>query len=478
MAKTLTQTTLKAVGLFGSMQMVQVVCTLLRLKVITLLTGAVGVGLMGVYFNTLDLVSTVSQLGIRTSAVSDIAAAESAGRRRNVILTLRRYAWLLGVVGAVALFLLAPTLSHRVFSSVEGTAVWGFRLLSVSVLLTSLASGEQAVLQGRSLLTLLATANMWGCVGGLLLSLPIYWWLRIDGVAWSILAYSLCSLLGYVYAARRSPREEAEAGPKPGWRESLAMGSGFIKVGIFLTLAAIITSAVNWGMTVWMEHTPGNASVNNGLYQAGSTMLWKYAAMFFVSVSYEYFPRIARFARTSKWRTSVMVGHESALLTWLYLPCACAAIAAAQPLVRLLYSGEFLPMVSFFVWGMVGMMLRAQSMSMSYCFLARGSGRSFFITEVVSGVSGVGLQMLGYLLCGFTGLGLGTIAWMVVDVAVVYAVYRREGLRLNSRVWLTSLTATAYVAVCAAMQQWGLWWASAAMAAAGLWWFMKKTRKR
>ena len=477
MAKALTKTVLRAVGLFGSMQMVQIVCTLLRLKVISLLTGPVGVGLMGVYFNTLEVVSTVTQLGIRTSAVSEIASARSAGQRQRVILTLRRYARLLGVVGAMLIYFAAPVLSQAIFSEVEGSSLWGFRLLSVSVLLMSLSSGEQAVLQGRSLLRLLAVANLWGCVGGLLIALPCYWYLHLDGVAWGIVAYSCCGLAGYIYARHRSPREEAPDYSRPTWRESLRMGGGFIKVGIYLTLATVITSIVNWGFTVWMEQTPGNASVNTGIYQAGSTMLWKYAAMFFVSVSYEYYPRIAKVARISVRRTSVMVTHESNILTWLYLPCACGAVAAAPWLVRLLYSAEFTDVIPYFVWGMSGMILRAPSMAMSYCFLARNSGKSFFISEVVSGVAGMALQMAGYSLWGFVGLGVSSIVWMMVDVTVVYVVYRRQGLSLLPTTWLNSLCAVCYVGLCAACQQCGLWWISTAMAAAGLWWFIKQTRK-
>ena len=125
-------------------------------------------------------------------------------------------------------------------------------------------------------------------------------------------------------------------------------------------------------------------------------------------------------------------------------------------------SSDLLP---YFVWGMAGMMVRPLSMAMSYSFLAMGRGREFCITEVASGIVGLVINILAFRLCGFAGLGIGLIVWMGVDVLIMYAVYRRQGLGLGRGVVLSGIARVSVAGVCAALQMCGLWWAVAVIAA-------------
>jgi PST family polysaccharide transporter len=75
MAKEITQRVLKATTMLGSTQMLSMLCSVVRNKLLSLWVGALGVGLVGIYFSALELVGQLTQLNVRTSAVRDLASA-------------------------------------------------------------------------------------------------------------------------------------------------------------------------------------------------------------------------------------------------------------------------------------------------------------------------------------------------------------------------------------------------------------------
>ena len=94
-------------GLFGSLQVLTILCSVVRVKFVALWIGATGLGLFTIFNSALTLVSTISQLNLRGSSVRGIASAPSD--RRNVVShVVRRWGWLLGIAGAVIMVAVAP----------------------------------------------------------------------------------------------------------------------------------------------------------------------------------------------------------------------------------------------------------------------------------------------------------------------------------------------------------------------------------
>ena len=58
--------------------------------------------------------------------------------------------------------------------------------------MVTLTNGELAVLQGTGRLRRFARVSLWGTVGGLLISVPLFYWLRSDSIVPSIVAYAAC----------------------------------------------------------------------------------------------------------------------------------------------------------------------------------------------------------------------------------------------------------------------------------------------
>ena len=140
---------LKATSLFGGVQVYNILIGIIRSKFVAVLLGPVGMGINGLLISATDLIISLTNLGLGTSAVRDIAeanATQDAGRIALVIRVFRRLVWLTGLLGAVICFLSSPYLSYVTFGNYEYTIA--FVILSSSVLFKQLATGQTALLQG------------------------------------------------------------------------------------------------------------------------------------------------------------------------------------------------------------------------------------------------------------------------------------------------------------------------------------------
>ncbi|MDE7119034.1 MAG: hypothetical protein K2O10_00315, partial [Muribaculaceae bacterium] len=66
---------LRVLGIFSGVQGTQMLCSIVRVKLVALWIGAAGIGLFGIFNSAMEMISNISQMGLRTSAVRAIAAS-------------------------------------------------------------------------------------------------------------------------------------------------------------------------------------------------------------------------------------------------------------------------------------------------------------------------------------------------------------------------------------------------------------------
>ncbi|MCM1077044.1 MAG: oligosaccharide flippase family protein [Bacteroides sp.] len=413
---------LKAMGIFGGVRMLQILFGVVRVKLVAIWLGPAGMGLFGIFNGAVDTVSTLTQLGIRSSAVRDIAGAPSEAGRNLMVAVTRRWGWMLGVLGAVVMAAFSPLLSRWTFGSADHSL--SYVLLALSMFLLSVANAEEAIMQGLGALRRLAKASVWGVAAGFAVSVPMYYFWGIASVVPSIIAYSFSILAAMCFF--RVPSGGGTAHITYG--ETFSRGKRFILLGIYMTLADFIAQALSYVFIVWLSRRAGEDEV--GIYQAGYTMVNRYVGMIFAALASEYYPRLASVAN-SRMRLNVFVAHEIKVILMLLLPAVMLMISVAPWLVSLLYDSRFAPATSFITIAMAGVVLRGFSYCMSYLILARGDGRTFLVTESVSAVAGLALNLGCYHLWGIAGLGVSYTLWYLLYVLIIGWVYRfRYRLRL------------------------------------------------
>ena len=446
---------MKAMGIFGGVQVIGILCSIIRTKLVALWIGPVGIGLFGLFNNALEMLSTGTNLGIRSSSVRDISQAtdrRDQALKARMVTVVRKWSMWLGLAGALLTLMLAPLLSHITFGDSEH--IWGFVALSVAVLLQALTNGEYAVLQGLSKLKKLAKVTVSGTIGGLLISIPMFYLWREDRVLPSIIAYALC-----VMAAAFILKDKEYPAAQVSRHEAVVMGADFIKLGVFMTLGTFVTMLASYIFVSWLNITGGKEMV--GFYQAGYTLIDKYAGLVFVALGYEYYPRLSRVAHSSQ-RLRVYVSNQINITFMVLTPCLLAFILLRSHLVWLLYSGEFLVILTYISWGVVGTVLRAMSWCLSFVMLAKGDGKIFLITESLDAVIGLVLNIVCFSLWGVDGLGYAYLAWYAIYTIIVAVVYFKVYHLTLSVKCLRNLGATLVVCIAAVLaMQYGTWYITA-----------------
>lgn len=440
MAKALTSRVVKAITLLGSTQGLNMVCNVVRMKLLSLLVGPSGVGLMGALSQASELIGNLTQLNIRTSAVPQMSAA-TPERFNAILICTRRYGRLLGCLGMALMFLLAPRLSTFTFGS--DVYAWAYRIVAISLLLQALQGTELIVLQASGRYKPIAASGLFTAVGGLLLAVPLYICLREDGIAPAIVGYSVCAWIGAMWFTRKF----RFYGPKPPWRESLRLGRGFIIVGLLLTVTSLATDGVNFIFLAIVRHLGGEDTL--GVFQSGYTLVWRYTSIFFMAFSMEFYPRLVKVIKRRS-HSALLISHQAIVSTWMMFPCSAAVMILAPLLIRLFFSPDFLNAQPYVVWGMVAMTVRPLSMSISYSFLASGRNKTYCLTEIISALCGLALNCAGFRLGGFAGLGLAALLWMLLDLTIMLVAARlSSGPFPSLRAIATSLAAASLLALLA-----------------------------
>lgn len=425
-------------ALFAGTRTFGILCSIIKTKLVALWLDAAGVGLFGIFNTTVDTAVALTGMQLRQSAVGEVARASSTPMLARVASVVRLLALHLGLIGGVLLAACAWWLSEAVFQT--GAYWWQFALLGACVMLNSVASGEEALLQGARRLKAIARSSVVAAVIGLAVSVPMFRFLGDKSVVLSLLAYSVAAVGCLIYWRLRTPRERIPASMV--WRE----GSGMLRFGVAMSVAAFATSAASLLFLSWLNRRATTVEV--GYYQAAYTLMVRYMGIIFVALSMEYYPRLAACVGSPR-RTQTFVGHEIVLLMRALAPMAVVFLLARPLIVRLLYTQQFLVVIPMLGWAVQACAFRGLSFALAYTVLARGDGRIYIFTEIASAALGLALNVWLYSCMGLIGLGIAYAAQYAVYAAMMWGVYRfRYGLHLQRGALLwTFLTAAATLTV-------------------------------
>lgn len=435
-------------GVFGSVKALTILCSLVRNKLIAVWVGPVGVGLVIVYNSIADLVTTTARLNTDQSAMRQVVHAVTDEEKREISHVVRRWSCMMGIIGALIMCILSPALSYWSFGSINKW--WTFTLLAGVPLFNSISLGYQSIMQGTGNLGRLARSTMWTALAGIVVSVPLIYFLREQSIIWIIVCYSLCLFVcSWIWRVRLP-------GVRMPWRQIWEKGREFARLGLWITVGLSITQFCYYLFVMYLNSYSGKWEL--GLYQAGFTLINTYIGLFFSGVWIEYYPRLTALSHSPN-RLSSTVSHRMASTAWVLIPIALAFLVLTEPVVRIIYASTFLEMLPFITLGVCGVILRATSWCMAMVILAKGDGHVYAVTETVSAVICLLLNIVGYSLFGFYGLGASYILWYGAYCLIVGTVYfHKYGLEIRGKAWLPTVAGTGVLLLGAVFKLLFGWW--------------------
>lgn len=408
-------------SIFGSVQAVGILCSIVRTKCIAVWLGTAGVGIFGLYNAAIDVVNQLVQLNLRQSGVREISCSPRS-QRPFVSVVVRRLGALLGIAGALLTLMLSPLLSRLTFGDDCHTVP--FMLLAAVVFCNALTAGEQAVLQANALFGRLARASLWGGVVATAIAVFLIRFWEFDAIVPSIITFSIVTAAAYRLGRNHVPRVTVSC------TEFRAASLPVVKLGVYMTAAVFTTMLAQYAFLAWLRHIDGDSMV--GVYQSGYTIVTQYVGLVFTALAVEFFPRVSAVA-ASRLRTSLFVRHELSMLLWGLLGAIVLFINIVPLIIRVLYDSSFLPVSGYVTIAAVGTVMKAFSFVLAFVIIARGDGKIYLLTESVSSVLFFTLSVAGYRLGRLEGLGAAYVVWYALytlSVLLVYRLrYRFAGLR-------------------------------------------------
>ena len=411
---------MKAASIFGGVQVLQIIIKIVRSKILAVLLGPVGIGINGLLQSTIDFIGGLTNFGLKTSAVKNVAIANSTGDESKIaktIAVLRRLVWATGLLGVIVTVVLSGWLSQITFGNKDYTLA--FVWLSITLLFNQLSSGQLVVLQGMRKLKALAKAGLAGAVLGLILTVPVYYVWGVKGIVPAIILISISTLMCSWFFARQIELKPVDLSKDVLILESKEM----LTMGLMLSISGLYALGRSYGIRAFISNTGGLEQV--GLYTAGFAIVNTYVNMVFTAMSTDYFPRLSAVSESnSKARTLINQQAEIAIL--ILGPLITVFIIFISWIIFILYSKDFLPISEMVQWAMLGMFFKASSWSMAFIYLAKGHSKLFLLNELIGGTVIFCFNIVGYILGGLTGMGIGFFAGYLYYAIQVWIITKRK----------------------------------------------------
>lgn len=426
---------LKYTGIFGGVQGLVSLITLLKVSVVSKLLGPIGVGLVDVYNRSIELVRKTTDLGISYSAVQSISeqrdtdvpdAASSV--MSYAVRVVRSWSLWLAMAGTLLFFFLSPLLSRWSFDG-DGTYTSMFRMLSLAVGCSSLMGGELAVLKGARMLGRVAWFQLLSAVVMLLVAVPCYYFWGVAGIVPSLLATAVGLLaVACWHSFKVFPYRVSLCS-----RRIIADGLYIIRQGFNYTLAGFLNSGAYYLVSIYVLNKADAGDV--GCYSYGNLLISYLSMLVFASLDSDFFPRLSAVNRNRN-RSTVLVNTQTEMLMVLIVPMIVAFSVCLPVVPRLLFDESFMPLVDMAQWAVVGLFFKAMMHPPAYLSLSKGESLIFLLQEALSYSFMAASMILGFRHGGMVGLGVGILLSNLFDWLSVWAIASvRYGFRYSRRAW-------------------------------------------
>ena len=405
---------LKSSALIGGSSVLNIAIGIVRTKVMAVLLGPAGFGLMSLYGSILDLALSIAGMGINSSGVRQIAEAAGSGDKQRIARTavvLRRTAVVLGLLGAILLAAFSPQISTATFGSDQHAGA--VALLSLAVFFRVVADSQGALIQGMRRIADLARMGVLGALLGAIVSIVLVYALGEEGVAPSLVGGAAMALVIAWWYSRKVQIEPPEMTRSQVTHEAgalLKLGFAFMASGFLMMGAAYVVRMIVL-RDVGLEAA--------GFYQAAWTLGGLYVGIILQAMGADFYPRLVGVANNDA-ECNRVVNEQAHVSLLLAGPGVIATLTFAPLVIALFYSAKFAEAVEVLRWICLGIALRVITWPMGFIIVAKNKQSSFFGAELAWTVVNVGLTWICVRSFGLNGAGIAFFGSYVFHGLMIY----------------------------------------------------------
>lgn len=410
---------IRSMLVIGSAQSLNILLSIVRMKVLALLLGPAGVGLLGIYNNLQQITVHLAGLGIGSSGVRQIALAkEDDDNLHKVSRVLLSAHFVQGTLAMVGVWLLRKPLAIWLTGDISLATEIG--LVGVAVMLMMLATANTALLQGIRKIGDLGRVAVISALSSTVFGLLAVFWFGRDGLIWFLLIQPLANFLAAFYYVRRLP-VKTKYSPL-GLYEIWNTWKPMVRVGVAFMFGGLATAGTLLLVRSFVTQDVGLEAA--GYFAASWGISMTYIGFLLGAMGADYYPRLTEVIHDRQSANRLM-NDQAQLSLAIGGPILLLLIGWAPWLINLLYSSEFGPAATILQWQAFGNVFKMASWSLSFAIVAAAHSRIYMFMELSFNLVFLSLIWLLLPSIGIEITGIAFVFGYMTYFITVYLIVRR-----------------------------------------------------
>lgn len=366
---------IKSMLIIGSARAVNILISIVRMKLLALLVGPTGIGLLSIYNNIQAMGSQVAGLGMGSSGVREIA---SASGEKMVLSRVRKVLFAAhlaqGLLAMFAVWLFRDKISVWLFGNQENSTEVG--LIGIAILFSLLSAAQTALLQGSRRIADLGRVTIVGALVATFAGLLAVYMLGEAGLIWFLLVQPLAALFVARYFTSQLPKPNFNKLSIVEiwdiWKPMARLGFGFMLGGLATSCTLLIVRS---------RITDELGLDAAGHFAAAWGVSMTYVGFMLSAMGADYYPRLSEIIE-NKVEAIRLVNDQAQLTLAIGGPIMIFIIGFAQSLIGLLYSSEFDEASNLLQWQTVGNIFKLIGWPLGFIIIAQGRSKTFMFLQL------------------------------------------------------------------------------------------------
>lgn len=404
----------KAFLVIGGAQVANMVISILRVKIIAVMMGPYGIGVLGLFNSFKDSFVNIAHLGIPNSGVKTISQAQGdteklAEIQSAIFLSL----FIQGAISMLVIWAMKQHINSYIFD--HKAEAWHLAVVGFSVWMILTSASIITTLQGLRRVSEIAKVTVYGSLIGTILGLSFVFFYREQALALFVFSLALGQLIAGVVIISKSrdiiiPRYISFKNSLRHWLNMSKLGVSIMLSGMTLTLTMLL-------MRAYFQKTSGFNAV--GQFEAAWVLSITYLAFILNTMAADYYPKLSSIINDNL-KVKQTVNNHLQLIIVLSGPLIIVMIGFAPWLVGLLYTNEFSDSGVILQWFMVGNFFKLLCLTYSYILLAKGAGGLFLLLEICFSLCFAFFSWLQFSEFSVIATGPAYLTAYIIQICILY----------------------------------------------------------
>lgn len=408
---------LRASSIIGGASVVTILIGLIKVKVLAIVLGPDGMGLMGLLLSLLGFGSTIFGLGLSTIGVREIAINyDNSGQVDHVRKSLFLLSLILGLLSIFVVFIFRQDISLWLFNNTQYQ--WSVFLIGFAIFFTLIGNSQRAVLQGFRKINDQAKIKVFGAIFSTIIGICSVLILGLDGVVAFVMIVPVTTcLLGFFYTRKlpkiRTIRISAN-NLFPQWKKMISLGFIFMLSGLLGEISKLLVrDLINQELNLQAV----------GFFQSAWSISMTYIGFVLGAMAADYYPRLTQVI-SKKLESNKLVNDQIEIALVFSCPILLGMLTFSPMVIQLLYSAEFLPASEILKWQILGDVLKILVWALGFVVLSHGKAKAFFLLEFLWNITYIILIYFGIDYFGIYITGYAFFASYMISLIVTYVYVR------------------------------------------------------